>query len=125
LGFCGGVVIHDDMDIEPFGDLSIDFFEEVQEFGSRDQPRPLAASQHLLDRLRQLGDLVRPASSISAAAIAAVRATRAPARRETANLAVSAVGFQGNARRNLIDMARTWERLALHKQGGRASGLSV
>ena len=33
MGFCGGVVIHDDMDIEPFGDLSIDFFEEVQEFG--------------------------------------------------------------------------------------------
>ena len=29
----GGIVIHDDMDIEPFGDLSIDFFEEVQEFG--------------------------------------------------------------------------------------------
>ena len=27
----GGIVIHDDMDIEPFGDLSIDLFEEVQE----------------------------------------------------------------------------------------------
>jgi hypothetical protein len=26
---------------------------------------------------------------------------------------------------HLIDMARTWERLALYKQGGRASGLSV
>jgi len=32
-GFMGGIVIHDDMDIEPFGDLSIDFFEEVQELG--------------------------------------------------------------------------------------------
>ncbi len=29
-GFVGGIVIHDDMDIEPFGDLSIDLFEEVQ-----------------------------------------------------------------------------------------------
>ena len=28
-----GIVIHDDMDIEPFGDLSIDLFEEVQELG--------------------------------------------------------------------------------------------
>ena len=25
----GGIVIHDNMDIEPFGDLSIDLFEEV------------------------------------------------------------------------------------------------
>src|SRR5512132_3845725 len=32
-GFVGGIVIHDDMDIERFGDSSIDFFEEVQEFG--------------------------------------------------------------------------------------------
>src|SRR5213079_2794100 len=32
-GFVGGIVIHDDMDIEPFGDLSIDLFEEVQELG--------------------------------------------------------------------------------------------
>ena len=30
-GFVGGIVIHDDMDIAPFGDLSIDLFEEVQE----------------------------------------------------------------------------------------------
>jgi len=30
-GFVGSVVVHDDMDIEPFGDLSIDLFEEVQE----------------------------------------------------------------------------------------------
>jgi len=30
-GFVGGIVIHDDMDIEPFGDVSIDLFEEVQE----------------------------------------------------------------------------------------------
>ena len=29
----GGVVIHDDMDIEPCRDLSIDLFEEVQELG--------------------------------------------------------------------------------------------
>jgi hypothetical protein len=27
--FVGGIVIHDDMDIEPFGDLSIDLFKEV------------------------------------------------------------------------------------------------
>src|ERR1044071_3497328 len=32
-GFVGGIVVHDDMDIEPFGDLSIDLFEEVQELG--------------------------------------------------------------------------------------------
>ncbi len=32
-GFVGGIVIHDDMDIEPFRDLSIDFLEEVQELG--------------------------------------------------------------------------------------------
>jgi hypothetical protein len=31
--FVGGIVIHDDMDIEPFWDLSIDLFEEVQELG--------------------------------------------------------------------------------------------
>jgi hypothetical protein len=30
-GFVGGIVIHED--IEPFGDLSIDLFEEVQELG--------------------------------------------------------------------------------------------
>ena len=27
----GGIVVHDDMDIEPFRDSSIDLFEEVQE----------------------------------------------------------------------------------------------
>ena len=27
--FVGGIIIHDNMDIEPFGDLSIDLFEEV------------------------------------------------------------------------------------------------
>ena len=32
-GFVGGIVIHDDMDIELFRDLSIDFLEEVQELG--------------------------------------------------------------------------------------------
>src|SRR5262245_9383462 len=32
-GLVGGVVVHDDMDIEPFRDLSIDLFEEVQELG--------------------------------------------------------------------------------------------
>src|SRR5512146_188447 len=31
--FVGGIVIHDDMDIDPFWDLSIDLFEEVQELG--------------------------------------------------------------------------------------------
>ena len=36
-GLVGGVVVHDDMDIEPFRDLSIDLFEEVQELG-----RPVA-----------------------------------------------------------------------------------
>ena len=35
--FVGGIVIHDDMDIEPFRNLSIDLFEEVQELG-----RPVA-----------------------------------------------------------------------------------
>src|SRR5262245_16373892 len=29
--FVGGVVIHDDMDIEAFGNLGIDLFEELQE----------------------------------------------------------------------------------------------
>jgi hypothetical protein len=28
-GFVGGIVIHDNMDIESFRDLSIDLFEEV------------------------------------------------------------------------------------------------
>ena len=32
-GFVGGIVVHDDMDIEAFWDLSIDLFEEVQELG--------------------------------------------------------------------------------------------
>ena len=32
-GFVGGIVIHDDVDIEPFGDVSVDLFEEVQELG--------------------------------------------------------------------------------------------
>src|SRR5579871_1220528 len=31
--FVGGVVIHDDMDIESFGNASINLFEEVQELG--------------------------------------------------------------------------------------------
>src|SRR6185437_6788360 len=31
--FVGGIVIHDDMDIEPFWDSSVDLFEEVQELG--------------------------------------------------------------------------------------------
>jgi len=31
--FVGGIVIHDDMNIEPLGDLRIDLFEEVQELG--------------------------------------------------------------------------------------------
>jgi hypothetical protein len=32
----GGVVVHDDMDSEPFGDLSVDLFEELQEL---DRPK--------------------------------------------------------------------------------------
>src|SRR5215510_13925242 len=32
-GLVGGIVIHDDMDIEPFRDVRIDLFEEVQELG--------------------------------------------------------------------------------------------
>jgi hypothetical protein len=32
-GFVGGIVVHDNVDIEPLGDLSIDLFEEVQELG--------------------------------------------------------------------------------------------
>src|SRR5580693_1575384 len=36
-GFVGGIVIHDNVDIESFGDLRIDLFEEVQELG-----RPVA-----------------------------------------------------------------------------------
>ena len=31
----GGIVIHDDMDIEPFGDLSIDLFEEFRNSAAR------------------------------------------------------------------------------------------
>ena len=29
----GGIVVHDDMDLEPFGDASVDRLEEVQELG--------------------------------------------------------------------------------------------
>ena len=32
-GLMGGIVIHDDMDIEPFSDSSIDLFVELQELG--------------------------------------------------------------------------------------------
>src|ERR1700732_3433833 len=32
--FVSGVVVHDDMDIEPFRNLSIDLFEELQELDS-------------------------------------------------------------------------------------------
>ena len=32
-GYVSGVVVHDDMDIEPLRNLSIDLFEEVQELG--------------------------------------------------------------------------------------------
>ena len=31
--FVGGIVIHDNMDIDPFWDLSIDLFEEIQKLG--------------------------------------------------------------------------------------------
>ena len=51
-GFVGGIVIHDDMDIEPFGDLSINLFEEVQELGcpvtlvafADDEPRAISSA---------------------------------------------------------------------------------
>ena len=36
-GFVGGIVIHDDMDIEPVRDFRIDLVEKVQELG-----RPMA-----------------------------------------------------------------------------------
>ncbi len=36
----GGVIIHDDMDIETFGNLSVDLFEELQEL---DRPVTLVA----------------------------------------------------------------------------------
>src|SRR5438270_341303 len=39
-GFVGRIVIHDNMDIEPFGHLRIDLFEEVQEL---DRPVTLVA----------------------------------------------------------------------------------
>ena len=32
-GFVGGIVVHDDMDVEPFGQLSLDLLEEDQELG--------------------------------------------------------------------------------------------
>lgn len=38
----GGVVAHDDMDVEPFGDPSVDLFEEVQELGGAMAPVALA-----------------------------------------------------------------------------------
>ena len=38
----GGVVVHDDMDVEPVRDLSIDLFEEVQELGRPVAPVALA-----------------------------------------------------------------------------------
>jgi hypothetical protein len=31
--FVGGVVVHDDVDVEVPGDLSVDLFEETKEFG--------------------------------------------------------------------------------------------
>ena len=51
-GFVGGVVVHDDMDIEPFGNLSIDLFEKVQELG-----RPVTLVAFANDEAR--GDIER------------------------------------------------------------------
>jgi hypothetical protein len=50
-GFVGGIVIHDDMDIKPFGDVGIDLFEEVQELS-----RPVTLVAFADDETR--GDVV-------------------------------------------------------------------
>src|SRR5712675_1744131 len=64
----GGVVVHDDMDLEPFGDASIDLLEEVQELG---RPVSLVAladdeTRYDIERCEQRGRavphvIVRPA----------------------------------------------------------------
>src|SRR5262252_7626183 len=87
-GLMGGMVIHDDMDIEPFRDSSIDLFEELQELGCpvtlvafADEPprrhrvRQTARSYHAA-RSCACDVRVRQASSVRPAARAAVDAQR-------------------------------------------------
>jgi hypothetical protein len=38
--FVGGVIVHDDVDVEPFDDLNVELLEEVQKLGG---PMPLVA----------------------------------------------------------------------------------
>ena len=38
----GGIVVHNDMDVEPLRDLSVNLFEEVQELGRAVAPVALA-----------------------------------------------------------------------------------
>src|ERR1700746_3157873 len=66
--FVGGIVIHDDMDIEPFWDSSIDLFEEVQELG-----RPMTLVAFADDEPR--GDIECSEQRGRAMAHVAVRAT--------------------------------------------------
>src|SRR5579863_583524 len=67
-GFVGGVVVHDDMDIKPFGNLSIDLFEEVQELG-----RPVTLVAFADDEPR--GDVERGEQRSRTVPHIAVRAT--------------------------------------------------
>src|SRR5579872_3840614 len=67
-GFVGGVVIHDDMDIEPFGNASIDLFKEVQELG-----RPMTLIAFADDKPR--GDIERSKQRGRTMPHIAVRAT--------------------------------------------------
>src|SRR5262249_34920671 len=66
--FVGGIVIHDDMDIDPFGDLIIDLLEEVQELG-----RPMTLVAFADDEPR--GDIERSEQRGRAMPHVAVRAT--------------------------------------------------
>ena len=65
----GGIVVHDDMDLEPIGNASIDFLEEVQELGRPVSLVALADDEARCDieRCEQRGRavpyvIVRPAS---------------------------------------------------------------
>jgi len=66
--FVGCVVIHDDMDIEPFGNLSIDLFEKVQELS-----RPVTLVAFANDKPR--GDIERGEQRGRTVPHIAVRAT--------------------------------------------------
>jgi hypothetical protein len=46
----GGVVVHDNMDVEPVGDPSIDLFEEVQELRGAEGPSELSGFRALWRR---------------------------------------------------------------------------